>query len=534
MKPDLIFWIFFIIQKYLIFSDETEFLCLRETPLLVINSENNECIYDRYNVIIHKISNEIIKIQWLNKQNELGKANTWYMGYDISSKGDLIIESFIFNFGNQILERFYYGIKSNGRSFFYDQNKFINQITLIPSNTTVKKFENEFIRIRLTNDDNKDYYLSASFDDNAIEIIDFYNNKVNTISLLKIFDYSTWASLIYSILELKNEDKTYMFCFIGIKDNYNYISLQKFKFNNPDISQDNSYSKIAFSPQNQEFQIKSSSTITCFEIQKYNIIQCFYLNINNYYTIGLFKEDTLDFIYSEIIDETPLGIEDNNKIEIFYRNINLKNEISILAYMLSKHPDIIYIQLKNLIYNNFYLKYELEDYLIRFKKIEIEIQGETNYNSFFYLSDLKKINDNKFVLISSVYYSDYESSELYLILFDIYNFHDTNLLIRYYFIPMKLYDIIIYRFLMGVNYNGFLGLIYDINFIRFSSYQKFSLFSYINSTDSELINLGTNTVLKLSNYISNENIENNIFGVELYGIKIVKLPNSTELGVYFY
>ena len=36
------------------------------------------------------------------------------------------------------------------------------------------------------------------------------------------------------------------------------------------------------------------------------------------------------------------------------------------------------------------------------------------------------------------------------------------------------------------------------------------------------------------NYINNENIENNIFGVELCGIKILKLPVSKEIGVYFY
>ena len=260
-----------------------------------------------------------------------------------------------------------------------------------------------------------------------------------------------------------------------------------------------------------------------------------YLNINGKYTVGLFKEDTLDFICSEIIDDdTPQDITDTEIVDIFYRSINLKNEISILAYMLNKQPESIFIQIKNVVYNNYNLNYELEDYLIRYKKIELKIEGETKFNSFYYLSDLKKINSNRFVLISSYDYDTEQAFDLYIILFDIYNFHDTNLFIRYYYIPMKLYNFKLFRFLLSINFNEFLGLIYTIKTLDTNSnYQKFSIFSYINSTDSVLINLETSTILKLSDYLNNENIENNIFGFDLYGIKILKLPNSNEIGVYF-
>ena len=325
-----------------------------------------------------------------------------------------------------------------------------------------------------------------------------------------------------------------MFCFIGSEGGINYISLQKLQFNNADITQDNSYTKIASSPQNEQFKVHSSATITCFEITRYNLIQCFYLNANGNYEVGLFKEDTLDFIDSEIIDEALQEITGTEIVEIFHRSINLKNEISILAYMLNKQPESIFIQIKNLIYNNYNLNYEFEDYLIRFTKIEVKIEGETKFNSFYYLSDLKKINANKFALISSYDYESEQAFDLYIILFDIYNFHDTNLFIRYYYIQMKLYNFRLYRFLLSINYNGFLGLIYTIKTLDTNSnYQKFSIFSYINSTDSTLITLETNTILQLRDYINNENIENNIFGIDLYGVKILKLPNSNEIGVYF-
>ena len=55
--------------------------------------------------------------------------------------------------------------------------------------------------------------------------------------------------------------------------------------------------------------------------------------------------------------------------------------------------------------------------------------------------------------------------------------------------------------------------------------------SYINSEDSSLITLESNTKLLLSTYINEQHIENNIFGVILYGIKILKLPKN--LGIYY-
>ena len=534
MKLSLIIFVIFIIRKFLIFSEETnnEYICPRNFPLLVKNSEN-ECVYEPYDENLYSISNEIIKIQWLNRMNNLGVIKTWYMGSDISSNGDLIIESYIYDNDKAIPERYFYGIKSNGRALFYDNqnDKFINQITIL-SNTSIPIFEFQFIKIKLINDD-KDYYLSSSFGINSIEIIDFYNSEIYGVSLDKFFNYSEWVTIIYSILELENEEKTYMFCFIGKKEEQFYLSLQKFQFNNADITESINYNKIAFTPENEQFIIHNSYHISCFEISKYNIIQCFYLNITGNYTVGLFNENNLEFIYSEIIDEAPQGIGDNEKVEIFYKSINLKKEVSILAYILNKEPENIFIQLKNLIYNNRHLKFEFEDYLITHQKIEIKIEGVTRIYAYFSLSDLKKINFNKFCLVTTLFYDVRSSYDVYIFIFDIYNFHDTNLFIRYYHIQTKFFNKL-YRFLLSIIYERYLGLIYTFIIDYPNCYQKFSIFSYINSTDSELILLESESVLKLSNYINNENLENNIFGVDLYGIKILKLPNSNEIGVYFF
>ena len=82
----------------------------------------------------------------------------------------------------------------------------------------------------------------------------------------------------------------------------------------------------------------------------------------------------------------------------------------------------------------------------------------------------------------------------------------------------------------SVYYNNFLGIMNLIN----TDYLYFTLFSYINSTDSELImNPNDRTMVNLGNYINTQNIENNLFGVILIGLKILKLPKSKDIGIYF-
>ena len=143
MESNSIIFIFFIIIKCLIISSDiinSDFECPRNFPLLVINSENNQCVDEPYNNNIHIISNKIIKIQWLNKMNGIGENYIWYMTSDISSKGDLIIESLIYWEGEPFRERYFYGIKSNGRPFFFVQenNKFIHEIYLQSTSTGAK------------------------------------------------------------------------------------------------------------------------------------------------------------------------------------------------------------------------------------------------------------------------------------------------------------------------------------------------------------------------------------------------------------
>ena len=178
-----------------------------------------------------------------------------------------------------------------------------------------------------------------------------------------------------------------------------------------------------------------------------------------------------------------------------------------------------------------YNKYILEDYFLTKKTLIINENNKFSYFYYYLSSHLLKINDYKFCLTTSNYYLN----ELYIITFDLYSDHDTNLCIRYYNIPLKLYDLHEYKFIMSFNFYGFYGLVYTTQDIQTQSIEQYlSIFSYINGLDSEIISLEPNTVLNLNEYINTNYIENNLFGMILYGIKIISLPNSRDLGVYYF
>ena len=178
-----------------------------------------------------------------------------------------------------------------------------------------------------------------------------------------------------------------------------------------------------------------------------------------------------------------------------------------------------------------YNKYILEDYFLAKKTIVINQNKKFSYNYYYFNSHMLKINDYKFCLTTSNYYLN----ELYIITFDLYSAHDTNLCIRHYNIPLKLYNLREYKFIMSFNFYGFYGLVYTTEDIQTKRVEQYlSIFSYINGIDSEIISLDSNTILNLNDYINSNFIENNLFGLCLNGIKIISLPCSKDLGVYYF
>ena len=498
-------------------TTNNDYECPIDYPLLLTgDTGEKECTLEAYNPDNNIISNEIIKTQWLNKRIQIGINNCMYLGVCFSSENDLIFET------NTIYEvddnnRYFYGIKSNGRPVF---NLDDNDPKTIVDTSDTDKYESQLIKFKLnSDDDNKDYYMSFSL--YIIEIINFENNEISTFSKDILFGDYDLSSTINSVFELN--DNIYLFCLIA----ENNLLFYKYKFYNLDLSIDTSFELILSN--NHENAASNSRIMSCIEISIYNIIQCLYINTEQIYTISLFNENDLQFIHSYEIDESTIIYEYEGEIDFdyyFYQSIYLKNEISIIAYVLIPDSSIIYIQAKQLVYNEG--NYALNNYFSNEPKISINIDGEYSFYCYYYLSKLIRLDDSRFCLITT----SENFYEFYIIVFDFYN-SDLNLFIRYYHINLKLYENLRqYYYLWAVNYNGFLGLIYTSKKLYYyESIQYFSIFSYIGGRDSELITLDTNTELLLSTYINEEDIENNLFGVILFGIKILDFPNN--IGIFY-
>ena len=439
---ELLFIVFILTNINYIISNDEDFECEIDKPLYDITT--NSCVISSFDESKHKISNKIIKKQWQNRINQIGIEGNWYMGYDISSNGDLIIQSIRYFSGTLIKERVFYGIKSNGRELFFDEeeNKFINQIT-INSSTIYKKFESEFIKIKLINDD-KDYYLSSSISNHTIEIINLNDNEITGIFQGLLFDQEV-ISFRYSIFELSNP-KTYMFGFIIKNDSNFYLSLQKFQFYKTDLNQEDSFNKLGYSLQNENFEVYNSKIISCIEISKYSIIQCFYLDTAKYLTVGLYQEENLNFTFSEKILDNFIDFGALTEYKGFYKCILLKKEISILSYVMKNETNnALFIQIKEIVYKSNKNEYSLEDYIVRYKEImvskDIVISDNDNH---FYSFDIIKNNDNKF----SIAFFAKSLNKIFVIIIQLYKIHDTNLYIKYYSINLNLYGYSIFLYLV--------------------------------------------------------------------------------------
>ena len=204
------FFLFILLNIKYIISDSDVYKCSDiDAPLWDI--ETGTCVNTKFEASKHQISNEIIKTQWLNKNNQIGFHNNWYMGYDISTKGDLIIGSL--QYYDSFADRYFYGIKSNGREFFYNEERseFINHIKII-SNTAVNKYESEFVRIKLATDDENDYYLFPSIFEHGVELVDLNKNEVYGISQTVLFGGDRVSS--FNIVYLKFPQFQKHLCFV--------------------------------------------------------------------------------------------------------------------------------------------------------------------------------------------------------------------------------------------------------------------------------------------------------------------------------
>ena len=103
---------------------------------------------------------------------------------------------------------------------------------------------------------------------------------------------------------------------------------------------------------------------------------------------------------------------------------------------------------------------------------------------------------------------------------------------------MDLYNNYINEDLMGYNLGGFFGPLIELTSLegQSASMGAFLTFGYANTTDDISYEEGTNYLInnkkniKINDYISG--IENNLFGYEFVGVKILSLPDENKIAYF--
>ena len=273
--------------------------------------------------------------------------------------------------------------------------------------------------------------------------------------------------------------------------------------------------------------ILKNITVSCFEVEKY--IECLYANINYYYIITVFDIYNLSIIYyNTTVDDEPIA-----SFYIFNKGLYLKEYITVFLYYLSDNssPKLLF---KKLIIpdspaSNY--DYDLINYLG-----PITINSNNNFllNSSFLFNHIIKMDDNTIIYASTSSYSEI----IMIIIFKLVN-NDKNLIINYYKLELNEYNIKIYKDITIFNLKGFFGIgMTHYNYSLDASEIYSSLFiigigsSITVHIEEEIDILDEDYSIDISIFYSN--IENNIFGYSLKGIRFLTSLNEIELGFFLF
>ena len=212
----------------------------------------------------------------------LGGENFRYNHFSLNSKGDMIIDTTAFPGNN---ERKFFGLKKNGRPFFYNENNmetpYLSLFVSGLENTNQQKTEGEssFIIISKKNDSNlEEYLLSFSKEDNYIELYDFDNNLIIAKKTSKYFGKTIVSNVCTFFKAESRIDNKYNY-YIGYiyldKNNFKFY-VQRNYFTSKNINITSEYHKDTGSSKSTLNKTISS----CFETESKKIV-CFYQNEKN-------------------------------------------------------------------------------------------------------------------------------------------------------------------------------------------------------------------------------------------------------------
>ena len=498
--------------------------CPRNLPIL----KNNKCkivyctkkeLEDRTCVI----NNDFVKKQWLNKINFFPNEAS-YIKYDKGENGEIVLLAQKKE-GNNI-DIYLYGFDMNNNGLFYEKNN--NSYTSYKK-LSLKK-EDKFIeKIKYIEIDNNGYLINIIKDD-KLNLIDFYSKEfythslTNTPSSIDKFEkyINTNNKYFYDYIYCNNiKDSLYDACFIGIT-NYQINAKNVFK------KELNIEEIIRVKPKTKLICINnifSSNYILC----KYNSFQLLdeetFINIH---ILALFDSDTLTIKNKFVLDNYFMP---NKQVIDGMISMNGNNSNFIIAYSTSQN--IITILFKT-IKNNYK---DLDDIIYDVPYIKINEDLKYNLDGDVFSNDLCKIDNDYYILLIKTKKKKKISEEintgLLIISLRIYNF--TKVILRYYHYDFTLYNMNLEGNLIGYNLNGFFGALFEFNSKEKEKRNAaFITFGFVNSTNDVSIKEGTLNLIdykkniKISDYILG--IDNNLFGYELEGVKIINIPDVYKVG----
>ena len=509
--------IILLLFPHIIKSEDIQ--CPRDKPIF----KSGNCVLDYCADSSEcKVTNPIIKTQWLNNIRKIGDSTYKYISFASFSNGDMIIET---TCHPKLAKRMFYGIKANGRPYFTTKDPKNEETPYYSkdSNALYGQFEFESLVIKKSLDE--EYFLSVSRGECNAEIFDFEKDIMYTKEVNRFTSIISTKTKRHAIIPLKNEGEKYYYLIAFKGCNYSNCNDDKIYFQKHNFLQIENFALInTYISNDANFVNKENAygeIVSCFQTDN-ELIICFYLTKDNnivHYNIIKYDND----LTNDQVKTYESNIDDSS---LFYKCIHLKGEVGIFASYYNSgnnYPTFLFLEYDSTIPS-------FKDYLSTPRSTIILQKPGFNYNVL--LNDIIKINENKIIFSAPL-----ENKEvLYIVVLHI--FEEKKIKIRYY--SIEIYALYHHKLLSDLrihNYNNFLALgfsycpsnicIEDDNNIHYSA---LIIFSYPNSIDK---------LLKVEDYLlSNNNVdiknleidlktqlnlENNIFGYIVSNIKIYRI-----------
>ena len=445
----------------------------------------------------------------------IGDTNFEYVHFALNSGGDMIVDaSPSTSEAPECNERRFFGLKKNGRFYFKENNKEYPYHSMKATND-MNKNNGALCFIKLTTDDEnngKEYLFSYSLTN--VEIYDFENDYISSKNYLFYYTRCPKSEIvIFKSKYILDSKYHYIISFIFLFSRETFYSTRN-HFNSKEVVTQLSDKSVTTTSAEK---ITNQKIVSCFETDEYRII-CL-LHINNVLVIYGYSSSYEQIINSPLFESISSDIEEY----LFSKGIHLKGEIGVFMYYetIDSTKPIVSIQQ--------YLSGTLMSTYKSFGSISINI--DLNSNTF--LNDMMKISDNKICIISIT--SD--KNILYLIILHLFD-NDSKMMINYYKNEINNdHKVQIYRNFKAFLYNTYIcfGFSYCNDTNCASHYAGLIIFNYPNSTDNNLdliqyLSEANNDIDDLNINLSNNIIiENNIFGYQILGVKIIDISGNINI-----